>query len=76
MLLTRYVQNGLGTKPVSAVTTSDVYALLTGIAVRKKPAGPERKAAAPHLAVIARQALDGVFRLALMSGRAAVNPAS
>lgn len=77
-LLERYVRDGLGARPIAEIQTGDIYALITRVAVRKKADKGigERTKSAAHNAVILRRALDSVFRLAIMSGRAAVNPVS
>ncbi|SAL55683.1 phage integrase family protein [Caballeronia udeis] len=76
-MLERYVRdNPIGARPIGVVETGDLYALVTGVAVRSsvnKDAG-ERKAVAPHSAIILRRALDGVFRLAKMKGLIKFNP--
>lgn len=76
-LLERYVRdNEIAMRPVGKVQTGDLYALVTGVAVRQtinKDAG-ERKHAAPHNAIVIRRALDAVFRLAIMKGLIKSNP--
>ncbi|MGA3249152.1 MAG: Arm DNA-binding domain-containing protein, partial [Paraburkholderia sp.] len=55
-LLVRYLKTGLGERPIAEVQTGDVYALISGVAVRKRintDAG-ERRPQAPHNAVMLR----------------------
>jgi integrase len=73
-LLTRYVQPALGHMPVREITAKHVYNMIRAIAVRKTRAEVERKDTAPHAAAITRRTLDGVFRFAIMTDRADVNP--
>ena len=76
-LLERYVRDGaLGKLPVKDVQTGDLYELVNGVAVRadRPLISGERKAKAPHSAIILRRALDAVFRLAIMKGLIKTNP--
>lgn len=76
-LMERYVRDGqLGARPVGQVKTNALYALVTDVAVRQtvnKDAG-ERRAVAPHSAIMLRRALDSTFRLAKMKGLVEFNP--
>jgi integrase len=88
MLLHRYVKNnetregeegfevvsGLGARPIKEIKTPEITKLLKSIAVRQAITGKERREGAPHLAIILRQALDGVFRNAINDGRTETNP--
>jgi len=76
-LLERYIRNSpLGAQQASEVTTGDLYALVTSVAVRadRQLVAGERKAEAPHNAIIVRRAVDAVFRLAIMKGLVKSNP--
>lgn len=72
--LERYVRDGLGTLPVAAVDAGMIHGLLTGIAKGKIKTGKERRAGAPTVALAVRQSLNEVFRFAIGTGRATVNP--
>jgi integrase len=74
--LSRYVKDSpLGKMPVRDIKVAHIYDLLQSIAKRKTVSGDERKpGGAPHIAVRLRQHLDAIFRRAIISGRADVNP--
>jgi integrase len=70
--LERYVQNTIGAMPVHAIKVSHVHDLLSGIANREvvNKALGEVKDSAPHIAIRLRSHLDGIFRLAVVKGKA------
>ncbi len=74
----RYVRDtAFGARPISKITTAEIYDLVTGVARRDGVRGDERKATgAPTVAYMLRQWCGAVFRLAIMSGRAERNPVS
>jgi integrase len=70
--LTRYVKNGLGKLPIDSVDAGMVFTLISDIA--KGKTGHERRGSAPTTALSVRQMLGEVFRFAIGTGRASVNP--
>lgn len=72
--LERYVKDGLGQLPVASVDAGMIHNLLTGIAKGTIKTGKERRAGAPTVALAIRQSLNEVFRFAIGTGRATVNP--
>ena len=71
----RYVRDGkIGILPINEITAADIFDLVTGVANRAKPKDGERRAKAPKLALLLRQWCSGVFRHAIVSGKAVVNP--
>ena len=71
----RYIRDGkYAHLPIKQVTAKEIFALVTAVAVRKNPQGAERKNSAPHLAILLRQWCSGIFRHAIVSGRADSNP--
>lgn len=71
----RYIRDGnIGQIPIKEITAKDIYALITKVAKRDTRKGVERRAKAPTLAILVRQWCSGVFRHAIISGRAEVNP--
>lgn len=71
----RYIRDGkYGHLPIKQVTAIEIFALITAVAVRQSPQGVERKNSAPNLAILLRQWCSGVFRHAIVSGRADSNP--
>jgi len=72
--LERYVRDDLGKLPVGSVDAGMVFNLISDIA--KGRTGKERRAAAPTSALAVRQMLGEVYRFAIGTGRASVNPVS
>jgi integrase len=74
--VTRYVKDSLlGNMPVRDIKAAHIYDLLQSVAKRKTLGKSERKAeGAPHVALRLRRHLGAVFRRAIISGRADVNP--
>jgi integrase len=74
--LGRYVRDRpIGKRPIKQITTAQVYELIRGIASRSGAEGEERKASgSPTIALLVRQWVSAVFRLAVVSGRAERNP--
>lgn len=70
--LERYVRDGLGKLPVASVDAGMVHTLISDIA--RGRTGKERRAAAPTSALAVRQMLNEVFRFAIGTSRASVNP--
>jgi integrase len=72
----RYIgDTPLGVRPIKAVTTPDVYQLIASVANRSECTGVERKSTgAPAVATNLRLWCNGVFRFAIVSGRADRNP--
>jgi integrase len=72
----RYVRDTpLGAKPIKAISTSDMYKLIRGIANRTERTGLERKSTGAHtVATNIRGWCNAVFRFAIHSGRADRNP--
>ena len=70
-----YARNGLGRLPIAMVDAAMIHTLIRGIAKRTRATGNEIKATgAPHVALRLRQALDAIFRYAIGTGRATINP--
>jgi integrase len=71
----RYVRDGkVGILPINEITAADMFDLITGVANRDVPTGVERRSKAPSLALLLRQWCSGVFRHAIVSGKAKFNP--
>jgi integrase len=72
----RYIgDTPLGERPIKAVTTPDIYHLISSVASRKERTGLERKVTgAPSVAANLRLWCNSVFRFAIVSGRADRNP--
>jgi integrase len=72
----RYIRDTpLGSRPIKAVTTPDIYQLIASIANRTERTGQERKSTGAHtVASNLRLWCDQVFRFAIISGRAERNP--
>lgn len=71
----RYIRDGkYGHLPIKQVTAMEIFDLVTAVAVRESPKGVERKTSAPNLAILLRQWCSGIFRHAIVSGRADSNP--
>lgn len=73
--MARYVRDGkMGILPINEVTAADIFDLVTGVANRATPKAGERRNKAPKLARLLRQWCSGVFRHAIVSGKAVINP--
>jgi len=73
--INRYIRDGkYGHLPIKQVTAMEIFDLVTAVAVRENPKGMERKTNAPNLAILLRQWCSGIFRHAIVSGRADINP--
>lgn len=71
----RYIRDGkIGILPINEVAAADIFNLITGVANRDVPKGVERRNKAPNLALLLRQWCSGVFRHAIVSGKATSNP--
>lgn len=71
----RYVRDGkIGVLPINEITAADIFHLITGVANRDVLKGVERRDKAPNLAKLLRQWCSGVFRHAIVSGKAMSNP--
>lgn len=71
----RYIKDGsIGLLPIKQITAVEIFELITGVAKRKSRKGAERRDEAPNLARLLRQWCSGVFRHAIVSGRAETNP--
>jgi len=72
----RYVRDGdLGPRPIGAIETPDIVALLKGVASRTKAVGNERKkTGSPTIAILLRMWISAVFAHAMIDGRAKANP--
>ena len=71
----RYIRDGkIGLLPIKQITAADIFELITGVAKRDVRKGVERRDKAPNLAILLRQWCSGIFRHAIVSGRADVNP--
>jgi integrase len=72
----RYVRDAsFGKRPIRAITTADVYRLVTSVAKRTELCQGERKVSgAATIAILLRQWCHAVFRLAVASSRADRNP--
>jgi len=71
----RYIRDGkIGQLPIKQITAADIFELITGVATREIRKGVERRDKAPNLAILLRQWCSGIFRYAIVSGRAEVNP--
>jgi integrase len=76
-LMERYIRDGkLGKTDVSEIETGQLYELVTSVAIRtgRDLVEGERKATAPHNAVLLRRCLDAVFRLAKIKSLIKSNP--
>lgn len=63
-------KTAFGNRPISEITTPEVYELVTGIMTRKTLRPGERKAGgAPSIAVLVRQWCSAVFSIAIVTGR-------
>lgn len=76
--MSRYIRDtSFGMLPIRAVTTPQMYKLISSVANRTERTGLERKATgAPSVASNLRLWCDAVFRFAIISGRADRNPVS
>jgi integrase len=73
--LSRYVINAdIGKRPISSITPKEMSSLITSIAVRTELGEKERKETAPHIAILVRQLLHGVFQYAIREERCVQNP--
>jgi integrase len=73
--LDRYVINApIGKRPIRSITPKDMTGLITSIAVRTELGESEIKETAPHIAIMTRQLLHGVFQYAIREERCDQNP--
>lgn len=74
----RYVRDAeIGTRPLTSITTADIFTLVRSVASRTKLQGGERRASgAPAIAALLKLWCSGVFRLGIASGRCQNNPAA
>jgi integrase len=72
----RYIkETPLGSRPIKSVTTPEMYMLISSVANRTERTGLERKSTGAHaVATNLRLWCNGVFRFAIVSGRAERNP--
>ena len=72
----RYIGDAdVGKRPITKITPSDIYQLVSGVARRTSRQKDERKeTGAPTLAINLRQWCSAVFRHAIVTGRAETNP--
>lgn len=75
LTVSRYIKGGkIGQLPIKQITAADIFELITGVAKRDIRKGVERRDKAPTLAILLRQWCSGIFRHAIVSGRADSNP--
>lgn len=71
----RYIKdNEIGKKSIKQIMATDIFGLISSVAKRDKPKGLERRNRAPTMAKLLRLWCDGIFRFAIVSGRADINP--